>query len=67
MTWEERLRAMQADLKWLLTECVKADEMECAQSAVAATLTISDLVNTLHENGLEDATWDKDAQGKSGG
>jgi hypothetical protein len=65
MTWEERLRAMQDDLKWLLTECIKADEMECAQSAVAATLVISGLVNSLHEHGLEDATWDRPSSGKS--
>lgn len=61
MTWEERLRAMQDDLKWLLTECIKADEMECAQSAVAATLRISDLNNTLHAHSLNDADWDRNA------
>lgn len=65
MTWEERLRAMQDDLKWLLTECIKADEMECAQSAVAATLVIQGLNNQLHEHALNDAEWDRDTSGKN--
>lgn len=61
MTWEERLRAIQGDLKWLLIECVTAEELECAQASIVVTLSVSDLINKLHDHGLDDADWNRES------
>lgn len=59
MTFEERLEQMREDLKWLASECLTSDEMDCARDSILATVAIDRLRNTLADAGLEESDWDR--------
>ena len=61
MTFEERLEQMREDLKWLASELLNSDEIDCARDSIVAVEAIDTLRNTIGEAGLEDSDWDKPA------
>lgn len=61
MTWEEKLREMREEMKWVATQCIQSDDIPCGRDALTAADAISKMINSLHEHNLNDAEWNRPA------
>lgn len=57
-TWQERLNQIRSDLKFMSIECIKGDDIECAQALIVADLTLCEAMNKLSEYGIDDAPYE---------
>jgi hypothetical protein len=62
VTWDEKLQAIRDELRWIASECMRGDDDEVAHAALGASMVIGSLKGKLHEYGLDEADWNRDAQ-----
>lgn len=65
MTLDEKLDEMRSDLRWLVNELLKDEADEAANAACAAILAVGEVVKQIHEYGIDESEWNRDAAGKS--